>query len=31
MAAVPGGFIAGVIHDNNATTIDAWRIDLAAK
>jgi hypothetical protein len=28
MAAVPGAFIAGVIHDDNAASIDAWRIDI---
>jgi len=31
MATVPGGFIAGVIHDQNATSIDAWRIDIVAR
>ncbi len=31
MAAVPAGFIAGVIHDSSASTIDAWRISLIAK
>lgn len=29
MATVPNGFIAGVIHDDNAMNIDAWRIDIA--
>jgi hypothetical protein len=28
MATVPGGFVAGVIHDQNAASIDAWRIDI---
>ena len=28
MATVPSGFIAGVIHDDNAMNIDAWRIDI---
>jgi hypothetical protein len=31
MATVPGGFVAGVIHDDTASTIDAWRIDITAK
>jgi hypothetical protein len=31
MATVPGGFIAGVIHDSDATDIDAWRIDIVAR
>ena len=28
MATVPGGFIAGVIHDDTASDIEAWRIDI---
>jgi Tol biopolymer transport system component len=31
MAAVPGGFIAGVTHDANATDLQAWRISLVPR